>query len=204
MRHRYVDRQHTAPQQMKQHRQHRDRIARSCCARHQRCRRHEHPPQHLADVWQVMAGMPVPGEPPQVRGHDRIRGRQPADSSTRPSRTLARWPRTWPRPAACAAPPGGSRLQPKYRPLGERRSPVHARSVCPPRRARTAKSVAMRCRPLSGRHPAPSRVRVSFHDSKPTCPPVVADHHSPLRCRCPLCEVNRRIGLHDSKPRALQ
>jgi hypothetical protein len=22
--------------------------------------------------------------------------------------------------------------------------------------------------------------------------------HSPLRCRCPLCEVNRRIGLHDS------
>jgi len=29
-------------------------------------------------------------------------------------------------------------------------------------------------------------------------PPVVADHHSPLRCRCPLCEVNRRIGLHDS------
>jgi len=58
-RHRYVDRQHTAPQQMKQHRQHRDRIARSCCACHQRCRRHEHPPQHLADVWQVMAGMPV-------------------------------------------------------------------------------------------------------------------------------------------------
>ena len=40
---------------------------------HQRCRRHEHPPQHLADVWQVMAGMPVPGQPPQVRGHDRIR-----------------------------------------------------------------------------------------------------------------------------------
>ena len=28
-------------------------------------------------------------------------------------------------------------------------------------------------------------------------PPVVADHHSPLRC-CPLCEVNRLIGLHDS------
>jgi SAM-dependent methyltransferase len=26
----------------------------------------------------------------------------------------------------------------------------------------------------------------------------VADHHSPLRCRCPCCEVNRRIGLHDS------
>jgi hypothetical protein len=72
-RHRYVDRQHTAPQQMKQHRQHRDRIARSCCACHQRCRRHEHPPQHLADVWQVMAGMPVAGQPPQVRGHDRIR-----------------------------------------------------------------------------------------------------------------------------------
>ena len=21
---------------------------------------------------------------------------------------------------------------------------------------------------------------------------------NPLRCRCPLCEVNRRIGLHDS------
>lgn len=71
--------------------------------------------------------------------------RQPADSSTQPSRTLARWPRTWPRPAACAAPPGGSRLRPKYRPLGERRSPVHARSVCPPRRARTAKTVARRC-----------------------------------------------------------
>jgi hypothetical protein len=35
------------------------------------------------------------------------------------------------------------------------------------------------------------------HGSKPTCPPVVADHHR-LRCRCPLCEVNRRIGLHDS------
>ena len=29
-------------------------------------------------------------------------------------------------------------------------------------------------------------------------PPVVADHHSPLRCRCPLCEVNRRIGLDES------
>ncbi len=33
---------------------------------------------------------------------------------------------------------------------------------------------------------------------KPHVATVVADHHSPLRCRCPLCEVNRRIGLHDS------
>lgn len=31
----------------------------------------------------------------------------------------------------------------------------------------------------------------SSHDSNPTWPPVVADHHSPLRCRCPLRDVNR-------------
>ena len=72
-RHRYVDRQHTAPQQMKQHRQHRDRIARSCCACHQRCRPSRTPAAAPRGRWQVMAGMPVPGQPPQVRGHDRIR-----------------------------------------------------------------------------------------------------------------------------------
>ena len=34
----------------------------------------------------------------------------------------------------------------------------------------------------------------SSQDSNPTCPPVVADHHRPLRCRCPCREANRRTG----------
>ncbi len=32
-------------------------------------------------------------------------------------------------------------------------------------------------------------------DPNPTCPPVVADHNSPLRCRCPCCEANRQALL---------
>ena len=43
-----------------------------------------------------------------------------------------------------------------------------------------------------------SRAR-SSHDSQPTCLHVVAHHHGPLKCRCPLRAANLRTGRPHSK-----
>jgi len=67
------------------------------------------------------------------------------------------------------------------------------RSKAPLRRSSAATTAATRCR-RTGRNPDAAHDRVSNQDSNPTWPPVVADHHSPLRCRCPFRDVNRRTG----------
>ena len=155
------DRELAAPQQVKQHRQHRDRITRRCRARHQRRRRREHPPQHLARrLGQVVARMPVPGQPPQVRGHDRHRPHRPAGTPTRPcaharavasnfatSRGLRR---STGRQSTTTAEPSARRA--KKSGACETSLPASSRQA--------AKTVGTRCRPLSGRNPAPSRDRV--------------------------------------------
>ena len=50
----------------------RDRVARRCRTGHQRRWSCEHTPQHVDRLSQMVAGMPVAGQPPQVRGHQRI------------------------------------------------------------------------------------------------------------------------------------
>ena len=49
-----------------------------------------------------------------------------------------------------------------------------------------------------GRNPAPSRDRVPSTTRSRRARRSWPTTTAPLRCRCPLCEVNRRIGLHDS------
>ena len=179
---------------MKQHRQHRDRIARSCCACHQRRRRHEHPPQHLADVWQVMAGMPVPGQPSQVRGHDRIRcANQPIVPPDHRARSrggleLGRVPRLAPLHRA-AVDYDRSTVRSASEEVRCMRDQF-ARLVAPgqPKRLR---GDADHCRVEIQRHHV-----IAFHPRlEADVPPVVADHHSPLSLGVPRWSVSGLVAV---------
>ena len=186
---------------MKQHRQRRNRIARSCCAAMQQSRVTNTRTQRLADVWRIMAGMSVPGQPAQVRGHDRIRLAKQPIVPPPPSRTLARISLELGRvPQLAPLHRTASRLRAKYHALGERRS-------CRRGRGQDHLDRVLGLGVAGCEAGIPSTVGVEMqrhhvitfiHESRPTCPPVRGRPPPPAQMpAAPCLRSNRRIGLHD-------
>jgi hypothetical protein len=168
------------PQQVEQHRQHRDRVARRLGAGHQRRRRREHPPQPLDGLRQVMPGMPVAGQPAHVLGLDRVRSAEqpvlPADqraaldvaSNFATSRGLRR---SSGRLSMTTAEPSARRA--KKSGACDMRSP--ASSVQCSQNGWDAMPTT------AGSKSSNIKLSRSSQDSNPTWPPVDEDHQSPLR-----------------------
>ena len=153
-RHRQVGDQLVLPQQVKQHRQHRDRIPYGFRARHQQGRRGERRPQRCRQLWQAMARMTVPGQPPQVRRHDRVRR---ADQPVLPAGQPARPPSRLELgliPGRAAFGRTADRPLPPRRPSGWRRSPARAPRPYHPAPSTTARTAERRSPSRPGPSPA--------------------------------------------------
>src|SRR6476620_3699675 len=200
-----------APDQMKQHRQRRNRSPRSRSATHQRDRFGERraaglPPQRRdsgdADTRPAIADSQ--SRPDPVR---------PAiDTPSRPAHTPAASSRTPPDPLACGDAPDDSRPTPPIRPPGERSSPVHATDIArrPRRPATTTKTAARRSRPPPGRSPAPShdrvptttRIRHGAHRWPTTSTPTNAADPDTKRTDAPAAPIPTAAPTHRPTPHA--
>ena len=193
------------PQQVEQHRQHRDRITRRLRAGHQRRRGREHAPQHL-DRLRAPGGADAGSQPATARSPSRSHpAHRPAGTPTQPARTPAPWRRTSRRPAACSDPPAGSRPPPPSRPPGGRRSPARANPACPRHRSSAARTAATRCPTTAGskskshqviafqprlkpdmaagrrRPPQPAQMPLALPGGEPTHRTAVLERHRPRR-----------------------
>ena len=121
-----------APQQVEQHRQYRDRIARRLRPRRPtESVRRTRAAARSADSAMLMPRMPVAGQPPQVRRHHRSAHRPagtPSPTGAHARRVASNFADV-PRPLA--VPPAGSPPPPRTRPRGGRSSPARATTGLP-------------------------------------------------------------------------